>query len=247
MILLSDDITEKFTPEEIKMILMHEMMHHKRLDPLVHFLAQLARAVHWFNPFAWVLLKKLATERELAVDESVMFHLGEETQAEYGSVVLKVVRNYNSAPDSPILLGFRNSDKFLERRIRMILTSKRRTISGVILGVILLAVFTVTGLTDSPTTKTLTVKSEPQITTVVVDENQMSVNQIAVEENKPYNHDYYKDGVSVSGVVLNEDGSPAVGAKIYLLPGIVIDLDADVEIVKPNVVTGPDGKFTTPK
>jgi membrane carboxypeptidase/penicillin-binding protein len=42
------------------------------MDCLVHFVAQLACAIHWFDPLVWVAARRLRFERELAADEAVL-------------------------------------------------------------------------------------------------------------------------------------------------------------------------------
>lgn len=60
-------------PEDQKeVILLHEMMHVRRNDFLVHLVAHVALAVHWFNPLAWYGAFRLRAERERACDDEVL-------------------------------------------------------------------------------------------------------------------------------------------------------------------------------
>ena len=52
--------------------LLHERAHVLRRDPLIDLLAQIVLALHWFNPFAWLLVRKLRHARELACDADVV-------------------------------------------------------------------------------------------------------------------------------------------------------------------------------
>ena len=53
-------------------ILAHEAAHVARRDPLTTLLAQVNRAIFWFHPLAWWLVRAISTNAELACDERVV-------------------------------------------------------------------------------------------------------------------------------------------------------------------------------
>jgi TonB family protein len=60
-------------PEDrIRSVLTHELAHIKRLDWPIQILAELARAVYWFNPLFWILCRRLRIESEQACDDIVL-------------------------------------------------------------------------------------------------------------------------------------------------------------------------------
>jgi beta-lactamase regulating signal transducer with metallopeptidase domain/uncharacterized coiled-coil DUF342 family protein len=59
---------------ERRAVLLHELAHVRRRDAPSLALARLARAVHWPDPLAWVALRRLVVEHELACDELVLAH-----------------------------------------------------------------------------------------------------------------------------------------------------------------------------
>jgi len=53
-------------------VLLHELAHHARHDPLRRWIAAGACAVHWFNPLVWWLARRLHQQCEFACDARVV-------------------------------------------------------------------------------------------------------------------------------------------------------------------------------
>jgi beta-lactamase regulating signal transducer with metallopeptidase domain len=55
-----------------RVVLEHELAHHRRRDPLWRLLAQLTCAVHWWNPFVHWMTRRLVMQCEFACDAIVL-------------------------------------------------------------------------------------------------------------------------------------------------------------------------------
>lgn len=65
---------QEWSPEKQRGVLLHELAHLKRGDPLALWAAQWVKALHWFNPLVWLTLRQLRADQERACDDAVLCH-----------------------------------------------------------------------------------------------------------------------------------------------------------------------------
>ncbi len=63
---------ETWSADRRRIVLAHELAHVANHDCLTGAIAQLAVAMHWFNPLVWMAARRLRIERELAADDRVL-------------------------------------------------------------------------------------------------------------------------------------------------------------------------------
>ena len=111
----------KYKAHEPDVVLLHERMHVRRGDNLWRMLAFLVVAVHWFNPLAWVFLRLVMTDLELACDEAVLASPNAPDAKSYASALLE----YKS---SPTLFASAFGGARIKVRIENILSYKKMTV-----------------------------------------------------------------------------------------------------------------------
>ena len=62
----------RWSTERKVSVLLHELAHVAAYDLFVQLVATIVCSLHWFNPLAWLAMRRLRLERELAADEAVI-------------------------------------------------------------------------------------------------------------------------------------------------------------------------------
>lgn len=134
-----------YLPEELRLILRHELTHHKQGHLFVQALARLAAAVHWFHPLGHLLVKLLPGICEAACDETVAAALDKEQRKHYGLVILRFAGR-KTAGGCAALAALRGKDPRLdmERRLKAVMnprhiSPKLRLLAGSLAAAVLLA------------------------------------------------------------------------------------------------------------
>ena len=131
-----------YRDRDIDMIILHENAHIKSRDNLLRLLAFITAAVHWFNPFSWVLLKFFLSDLEMSCDERVISKLDGEHRKKYA---LTLIESRKAA--AVFSSGFGGAK--LTGRIRNILSFKKLTVFSLISFIILIVAVFFTLLTNA--------------------------------------------------------------------------------------------------
>ena len=116
----------RWTHEQSRLVLLHELGHFRRGDLWTHALGRLACALHWFNPCAWYLQRQLAIEREYACDALVIARGAAPT--DYATLLYEMAtsaHHHTSIPAAFLTMASSRTGK-LEARIHRILAPALR-------------------------------------------------------------------------------------------------------------------------
>ncbi len=108
---------EDYNENQRHHIIEHELTHAKRKDLWAQFMAEIFKAIFWFNPLIHIAWSKFQEDQELACDHQVLKHADHETRHEYGITLSKGL----SALLTPNSLTF-----FNHKHERFIMLSKHK-------------------------------------------------------------------------------------------------------------------------
>ncbi len=133
-ILLPRSLLETLSPAELRHVLLHEMAHIRRRDPIAGIAAHLVLSLHWFNPLVWITVRLFAADREVLCDAAVLRSLERHEYRPYGETLLHVLRLAPPPhPKGAALLPFLSNKPEIKRRLTMIAKPKTtRSLPGLL-------------------------------------------------------------------------------------------------------------------
>jgi beta-lactamase regulating signal transducer with metallopeptidase domain len=119
--ILLPSAAKSWSDERVRIVLLHEQAHVARHDTLVAVIGDLACALYWFHPLAWLVAHRAELERERACDDRVL--AAGITAGDYATTMLDVARIMlrRRAAAMPMAEG-----THVEQRIRAILDPSTR-------------------------------------------------------------------------------------------------------------------------
>lgn len=101
-------------------VLLHELAHHRRFDPLVRWIGSLVVAIHWFNPLVHWMMRRLALQCEQACDRRVISN--GVASARYAELLCRFASD-QSTPVGSLAIAEKSS---LELRVRHLMQPKQQ-------------------------------------------------------------------------------------------------------------------------
>lgn len=122
-----------YDKENIYWILKHELIHFKHRDILIKFIVVFVKSIYWFNPFVYIMSKKINSDCELCCDESVINECSPKQKKEYALTILHAIKLSNLNNMGMLVTEFTKTN--LEIRIESL--GKRRGRRGIILAILI--------------------------------------------------------------------------------------------------------------
>jgi hypothetical protein len=112
---------KQWSEEKLRIVLLHEQAHVARRDTLHGILSDVACAMYWFHPLAWIVAARAGLERERACDDRVL--AADIAPSDYAAATLDVARAMTRGPAATMPMA---EVSHIERRIRAILDPNTR-------------------------------------------------------------------------------------------------------------------------
>jgi beta-lactamase regulating signal transducer with metallopeptidase domain len=127
-IVVPSDFATRYSAEEQRLALDHELIHHRRGDIWFNHLALLFLGLNWFNPLAWAAFRAFRIDQELACDAAVAARSPRQARHDYASALIKSASSTRLIAACPL-----NHADQLKRRLKMMKThrsSRLRLVGG---------------------------------------------------------------------------------------------------------------------
>lgn len=116
---------EQYSSENLYFILKHELVHLKRGDVYLKLLFITANAIHWFNPFIWIMHKEAVIDMELSCDERVTQGTSYALRKAYTETLLSMLHK-RCVKKTVLSTQFYGGTKIMKKRFKNILIKNRK-------------------------------------------------------------------------------------------------------------------------
>lgn len=140
-------ISTRFSAEEIRHVMLHELAHLKRGDVAVNWMTTVLQILHWFNPVLWIAFRRMRADREIACDEMVLRNQGLNKRQAYGQTLIKVLEEIHHGPAKTGMVGILEDGNLLKRRIAEIVRHPGTSRLAVVIGAVVFLAICALGLT----------------------------------------------------------------------------------------------------
>lgn len=128
VILIPTDLATHNGLVGIEDLVVHEHAHLRRYDDYTNLVQRAIERVFWFNPFVWVVGRRIALEREIAADDAVVARTSD--SARYAEALWKLARQMRMPAHTLVAPGALFTRKQISVRIEALLAPGRAHLRG---------------------------------------------------------------------------------------------------------------------
>ncbi len=167
-----------FTEEQVKNILLHEVVHLKRFDVVIKWLTLIATSLHWFNPLMCLIKREINHACELSCDEAVIKNLNNEEKQDYGDTLIAVVSE-NKYPNGVLQATMNEEKETLKERLVAIMKYNKKSKIVIFMSVVLFLAITggaviLGGCTGNKADETKSLDNTYKLLSFIKDHNQQT-------------------------------------------------------------------------
>jgi len=118
----------QLSPEEIKIVLLHELAHFRRWDDWSNLVQKIVKAVFFFHPAVWWIESRLTLEREMACDDMVLAQTA--SPRAYASSLISFAEKLHNARALSLAQALVSRMRDMSLRVAQILDSKQPSRTG---------------------------------------------------------------------------------------------------------------------
>ncbi|MBN1556429.1 MAG: M56 family metallopeptidase [Phycisphaerae bacterium] len=149
LILLPRALPKQLPPEQVRLVIAHELTHVRRWDNLVLLLQRIAEMLLFFHPVVWLCGWVMRREAENACDDAVL--KAYDLSVEYAESLTRVAETHHNLARRLLVNTFAAAESNLSRRVRRILTA-RPSRTTLILSISAVVALVLLGCLGLPTT-----------------------------------------------------------------------------------------------
>jgi len=123
--------TTQYSDEELSFIVRHKLIHFKRKDLFFKILVLTAKAIHWFNPVIYLIVKTVSAQCEKACDDAVIGNADITARKKYALFIADIAKT-QSGIQTALTTNFYGGKYNMKNRLLSIIDKNKKK-KGIIL------------------------------------------------------------------------------------------------------------------
>lgn len=129
----------EYSSRDLHLILKHELVHYLRGDSLFKLIQLLMLSLNWYNPFCYILYRRLSSWCEMSCDERVLRKQDKSVCIHYSRLLLMNASSQNSI-SSILLMNFNGGKKRMKQRIYTVMDRDRKRNGGLLIALLVIII-----------------------------------------------------------------------------------------------------------